>query len=125
LALLLDPESPGHLANHDNECGSYFYVPDENSADDEEFEDRMKECAALGLSERFRLSCAQPAGRALPTSISTATAVKSRAWSRWTMSEKRAIARLATMKHNMSLHDHDHSRKQHEAVSNQPQPVPA
>jgi hypothetical protein len=54
LALLLDPEAPGHLANHDNECGSYFYVPDENSADDEEFEDRMKECDALGFSQCFQ-----------------------------------------------------------------------
>ena len=53
LPLLLDSGIPGHIANRDDEAGSYFYVPDEIGATDEEFEARMLECAMRGCSRRF------------------------------------------------------------------------
>jgi len=54
LELLLDPLAPGHVANHDEFCGSYFYIPAVGRSDDPQaFEDHVTKCLAFGFSLRF------------------------------------------------------------------------
>ena len=54
LELLLDPEAPGHTANHDELCGSYFYIPAVGRPDDvQAFEEHITECLEFGLCLRL------------------------------------------------------------------------
>ena len=53
LELLLDPEAPGHTANHDEGCSSYFYIPATEEGDAQAFEDHITECLEFGFSLRF------------------------------------------------------------------------
>lgn len=48
LDLILCPDAPNHLANHDEKAGSFFYTPDKETLDH-----FVAEARAFGFSERF------------------------------------------------------------------------
>ena len=54
LTLLLDSNAPGHLANHDQGYGAYFYIPAVGKPDDPAaFEEHIQTCLEFGFSLRF------------------------------------------------------------------------